>query len=193
MGDFNNCKLSKSLNLYQYVTCPTRKNKTLDMCYGSIKEAYKASPLPPLGSSDHRAIHLTPVYRPGLKRGKVKTREIKDWNDESVSKLQGCFDCTDWNVFKDSASDIDELTDTVCCYISFCEESAIPTKHVKVYANNKPWVTSSLKQVLMKKHSAFHNGDEDENREATKEVRAEIKRAKLQYKNKIEERLGLTT
>ena len=70
------------------------------------------------------------------------------------------------------------------------EESVIPTKHVKVYANNKPWVTSSLKQVLMKKHSAFHNGDEDENREATKEVRAEIKRAKLQYKNKIEERLG---
>ena len=66
----------------------------------------------------------------------------------------------------------------------------IPKKHVKVYANNKPWVTSSLKQVQMKKHSAFHNGDEDENREATKEVRAEIKRAKLQYKNKIEERLG---
>ena len=40
------------------------------------------------------------------------------------------------------------------------------------------------------KNSAFHYGDEDENREATKEVRAEIKRAKLQCNNKIEERLG---
>ena len=68
--------------------------------------------------------------------------------------------------------------------ISFCEDSVIPKKHVKVYANYKPLVTSSLRQVLMKKHSAFHNGDEDENREATKEVRAEIKRAKLQYNNK---------
>ena len=69
----------------------------------------------------------------------------------------------------------------------FCEDSVIPKKHVKVYANNKPWVTISLKQVLIKKDSAFHNGVEDENTEATKEVRAEIKRAKLQYKNKIEE------
>ena len=42
----------------------------------------------------------------------------------------------------------------------------------------------------MKKHRAFQNGDEREIREATKEVRAEIKKAKLQYKNKIEERLG---
>lgn len=39
MGDFNNCKLSKSLNLYQYVTCPLRKNRILDLCYDSVKEA----------------------------------------------------------------------------------------------------------------------------------------------------------
>lgn len=60
-------------------------------------------------------------------------------------------------------------------------DSAVPKKYVKVYAN-KPWVTSSLKQALMKKHNAFYNGDERE-REATKKVRAEIK-AKLQHKNK---------
>lgn len=138
MGDFNNCKLSKTLNFYQYVTCPTRKNKTLDKCYGSIKEAYKASPLAPIGSSDHCTINLIPVYRPMLKRGEVKTREIETWEDESVLKLQGCFNCTDWSVFIDSASDIDELVDAVCCYISFCVDFIIPKKYVKVYANNKP-------------------------------------------------------
>lgn len=36
----------------------------------------------------------------------------------------------------------------------------------------------------------FYKGDESEKREAKKEVRAEIKRARLQHKNKIEERLG---
>lgn len=61
MGDFNDTKLQKSLNLHQYVTCPTRKNKTLDLGYGCIKGAYKASPMPPLGSSDHSTIHLIPV------------------------------------------------------------------------------------------------------------------------------------
>ena len=95
-----------------------------------------------------------------LKRGEVKTREIEIWDDESVLKLQGCFDCNDWSVFIDSASDIDEMVDSVCCYISFCVDSVIPSKHVKVYTDNKPWVTSSLKQVLMKKHRVLQNGDE---------------------------------
>ena len=55
-----------------------------------------------------------------LKRGEVKTRDIEIWDDESVLKLQGCFDCTELvSVFIDSASDIDELVDFVC-YISFC-------------------------------------------------------------------------
>ena len=36
----------------------------------------------------------------------------------------------------------------------------------------------------MKKHRVLQNGDEGEIGEATKEVRAEIKKAKLQYQNK---------
>lgn len=78
----------------------------------------------------------------------------------------------------DSASNVDELADTVCCYISSCETTVISKNHVKVYANNKPWIAQSLKQVLMKKHNAFHKGDESKKGEA-KKVRAEIKRAKL--------------
>ena len=38
-GGFNTCNIrltSLLPNLYQYVTCPTRLNKTLDMCYGNI-------------------------------------------------------------------------------------------------------------------------------------------------------------
>ncbi len=40
LGDFNNCTLEKSLGHFnQCVTCPTRKDKILDLCYGSIKGA----------------------------------------------------------------------------------------------------------------------------------------------------------
>lgn len=92
----------------------------MDLCDGSIKEAYKASPRPPFGSSDHCAIHLDPVHRPVLKKEKVENREIMVWNNKSVSQLQGCFGCAY------SALNIDELTDTVSCYISFCEDIDIP-------------------------------------------------------------------
>lgn len=43
-GHFNDCKRSKSLsNVYQYVTCPTRHAKCLDLRFGSVKEHVSAS------------------------------------------------------------------------------------------------------------------------------------------------------
>lgn len=53
LGDFNHVSLKKSLKtFYQYVTCPTRREKTLDLCYGTIKAAFKSVKLPPLGSAE---------------------------------------------------------------------------------------------------------------------------------------------
>lgn len=49
LGDFNKCSMKQCLlNFYQYVSCPTRQNTTLDLCYGSIKDAYKAFSQPPV-------------------------------------------------------------------------------------------------------------------------------------------------
>ena len=40
--DFNHCTLGTSLpTLHQYVTCRTRNNKTLDVCYGNVKDGYQ--------------------------------------------------------------------------------------------------------------------------------------------------------
>lgn len=93
-------------------------------------------------------------------------------------------------MFKDSASDIDELTVSVCSYISFCEDTVIPERPVKVYPNNNPCVTKALKNVLERKYGAFLQSDEAEKREARRELRAQIKRAKLEYKHKLEEKLS---
>ena len=51
----------------------------------------------------------------------------------------------------------------------------VPKKHVKVYPNDNPWVTSSLRCGLLKKHNAFSKGVESEKREAMKEVRSGLK------------------
>ncbi len=156
LGDFNNCTLSKSLrNFYQYVTCPTRYNKTLDLCFGSVKGAYKSLPLPPLSTTDHKCVHLIPVYRTALRRGKVVTKRVKNWTEDSSLTLLGCLDCTDWNVFVDSSRDIDELTDVVSSWVSYCEDVVIPDKIIKVYPNSRPWVSKALKVLLNKKAPSF--------------------------------------
>ncbi len=85
LGDFKHISLKKTLtNFYQYVTCPTRRDKTLDLCYGSIKDAFKSLPLPALGSADHNCVQLLPTYKTVLKREKAQIKEQKVCSDESV-------------------------------------------------------------------------------------------------------------
>ena len=82
--------------------------------------------LPPLGRSDHNIVQLIPRYRPLVQREPTVTRTMKEWSDDAVEKLKGSLDCTDWDVFVDSSSDINQLTESVCGYIDFCVECTIP-------------------------------------------------------------------
>ena len=63
----------------------------------------------------------------------------------AMETLRGCFECTDWGVFKEAAVDIDEYTETVSDYITFCEGLCIPTKTITSYPNDKPWFTTYIK------------------------------------------------
>ena len=56
---------------------------------------------------------------------------FKDSNKDAVEKLKGSLDCTDWDVFVDSSSDISELSESMCGYIDFCVECTVPQKTVK--------------------------------------------------------------
>lgn len=96
MGDINHCSMKKSLNhTYQYVTCPTRHGKVLDLCYRTVQGVYKSIVWAPIRSSDQNTVYLIPTYKPVLKRGKVERRNIPVCMAESTERLQDCFDNTD--------------------------------------------------------------------------------------------------
>jgi len=79
-----------------------------------------------------------------------------EWNDESVFCQQECYDCTECEMFKQSCGDdLDKLADVTCSYVAFCRYMVIPCKQVKIYSNNKPWVTKSVKSSIQKKKLAF--------------------------------------
>lgn len=158
LGDFNRCDIAIHLPyLEQYVTCVTRLEKTLDLCYGNIPSAYISKARPPLGRSDHNAVLLLPRYKQKFKTEKVQTRTVQVWDFESTEKLRGCFEVTDWDVFvKDCGNDVDMLNASISGYVDFCVDSVIPVKNVRCYPNNKPWVTKDLKHFLnLKKNSFF--------------------------------------
>lgn len=69
--------------------------------------------------------------------------------------------------------------------VSFCVDTNIPCKNITVFPYNKPWVTKELKNVINKKKSIFYKGNSQE-KENTKEVRNEIRKAKRMYQDKVE-------
>ncbi|XP_061621024.1 uncharacterized protein LOC133473356 [Phyllopteryx taeniolatus] len=191
LGDFNKAKLNHELPKYkQHIDCPTRENNTLDHCYTTVKNAYRAIPRAALGSSDHSLIHLILTCRQELKCAKPTVKTVKKWTNEAKMELQSCLDCTDWSVFENSAGSLDEYTDTVTSYISFCEEVCVPTKSFRTFNNNKPWFTAKLKQLRQAKRDAYQSGDRALYNRARNQLTKEIKIAKRNHAAKLEKQIS---
>ena len=187
LGDFNGACLDVQLPLYtQYVSCTTRLDKTLDMCYCNIQDAYKSLKKPPLGTSDHNMIYLAPTYQQKIKTTKPETKTVKQWTDDTLDQLRGCFDCTDWSLFTNTSDSIDEITDVVSSYINFCHNTLIPTKTVTLYPNSKPWITKELKGKITEKHRYRLSGNKDQLKIIQKQLNLDIIKCKKEYKTKIE-------
>ncbi len=176
LGDFNHCCPDKFLKGFQqYVKCTTRMGKILDKCYGSVQDAYRALPLPPLGSADHHTILLAPAYTPVVRRATKVTKNIKQWTLESIQSLQGCFESTDWDSLLSTSNNINEQVDTVSSYISFCVDNIVPSKTDTFLPNNKPWITKELKEILNRKKRIFFTGSELEIKRSTKRSSGPLK------------------
>ncbi|GFS16460.1 hypothetical protein ElyMa_001473900 [Elysia marginata] len=187
LGDFNHCSLDSALPHYhQYVSCPTRGDRTLDLCYCNIPDAYKCVPLAPLRDSDHNNVQLIPKYKPLLKRAKPAVKVVKKWTSDATLQLQECFEKTDWDVFINNCTDINELTDTISSYILFCEENIIKGETIKVYPNNKPWVTRELKEAIINKNNKFKENNIEVFKKINWKTKSKIKECKRKYKERME-------
>lgn len=62
--------------------------------YNNIKQAYKTTPLPHAGQSDHLSVLFIPVYIFLRNQTPPSTWVIKAWLDDAFLQLQDCFDLT---------------------------------------------------------------------------------------------------
>ncbi len=95
-----------------------------------------------------------------LKLCKPVVRISKKWNSEAMEDPCACLDCTDWDVFRTATNSLDEYTEAVTSYISFCEDSCVPSQWVS-YNNDKPWFTAKLRQLRLEKEETFRNRDRE--------------------------------
>ena len=69
----------------------------------------------------------------------------------------------------DRTENIDDAALAISGYIKFCEDTIIPTKTIKMFPNNKPWVTSELKQLLNQREHLFKSGGSSEEKNVVQE------------------------
>ena len=146
-GDINHSKLLQSGNqYYQHIHSTTRNTATLDYCYSNGKDSYSAIQMANLGESDHNLVNLVrPKYLPIVQHIKPKTVLVKNWTAEAITRLQGAFQCTDWNVFLESAVNINELAESVVQDITFCMDYCIPIKRCKSIPTTSRGLQNTLK------------------------------------------------
>lgn len=190
MGDFNQQPLYMPSHYRQIVTKPTRNNKIIDKCYINVKNSYNyCKQLGKLGSSDHNIMQLLPSYQHKAKRQPVITTK-RDYSDEHVQKLQDCLAATEWSQFIDIDDHIDDQIDTFNGYIEFCTDMHIPITTHKWYANNKPWVTEDILDLVKQKHHAYTSGNLKLSNVLKKRIEREIARSKRKYTQNISEHLA---
>ncbi|XP_065327917.1 natterin-4-like [Pelmatolapia mariae] len=130
-----------------------------------------------------------PTMRGSL-REPVTTRSIRNWSDEALADLQGCFEVTDWeSLCEPHAEDINGLTECIMDYITFCTDSIVPAQTVHCFPNNKPWVTKDIKALLNDKKRAFRGGNKEEVRRVQVLLKDKIIEAKDIYRRKLEWKL----
>lgn len=187
LGDFNHCNFKEKVPTYeQTVNCNTRGDAILDKMYCNVKSSYRVLKRPCLGNGDHNMLFCIPIYKQVLKREKCKQIEVRKWDEENTMKMQACFECTDWSLLIENGADVNTNLDIFNSYFHFCFDMLVPSKRIKVFPNNKPWINKDLKLMLNEKRRLAQNGNRTQQKTIQKQVNKKITESKKIYKEKIE-------
>ncbi len=140
-----------------------------------------------LGHSDHVMIHLILAYRQKLKLCKPVVRTSKQW----TVKQWRTFGCA-WTVLTGMFSRLlpTESTEAVMSYISFCEDSCVPSCARASFNNDKPWFITKFRQLRLQKEEAFRSGDKDRFKEAKYRFSKEVREVKRLYFERLQHQLS---
>nr|XP_049591334.1 uncharacterized protein LOC125978210 [Syngnathus scovelli] len=173
---------------HQHVKCPTRGERTLDHVYSKIKHRNRAMPLPHLGQTDYLSLLLIPAYTPLRRRSRPTTKTVTTWPGNALSPLQDCLQNTDWDLFHHQ--DLAMFTETVLDYVKFCMVTVCVDKTIRVFPNQKPWMTSQVRSLLTARDSAFRSGNRALYSSTRADLKKGIKKAKPDYMRKMESHLA---
>ncbi|KAI5085414.1 hypothetical protein C0J45_23128, partial [Silurus meridionalis] len=117
-------------------------------------------------------------------------KQVRTWPAGSMSALQDCFECTDWDMFTEAATNgdfinLEEYTSTVTSYIGKCIDDVTISKTITTRSNQKPWMTAKVCALLKTRDSAFRAGDKTALKTARAKLSRAIRKAKRAHAKRI--------
>ncbi|KAK3539731.1 hypothetical protein QTP70_012878 [Hemibagrus guttatus] len=171
------------------LTCPSRGERTLDHCYTTIKDDYKAQSHPPFGKSGHATIFLMAKYKQRLKQEVPAQREVACWTDQSVAALQDALDDADWDMFRRSSDDINMFMEVVVGFIGKLADDTVQKTTIRMFPNQKPWVDKTIHDALRSRTTAYNAGfassDMDSYKAASHNARKAVKEEALWEETRV--------
>ncbi|KAK3536811.1 hypothetical protein QTP86_025588 [Hemibagrus guttatus] len=97
----------------------------------------------------------------------ANAKEALKPGQKEPSLLFRTFECTDWDMFREAATngdttDLEEYMSSVTSYISKCIDDVTISKSITTCSNQKPWMTAKVCALMKSRDSAFIlAGDKD--------------------------------
>ena len=156
MGDFNRTGISpicRARAIKQIVDEPTRDDAILDIIITNIGNLYSSPTVcVPVGHSDHNTIYWSPC---GLKTvGSANKRTVRPLLKPRMHEFGRWITKHSWDeVLK--ATSTQNKSDTFYNTINNAMAIHFPTKVVKLHTNDKPWMTSEIKDLIRRRQVTF--------------------------------------
>lgn len=159
LGDFNRMKdfALKSFPLKQVVKSGTRADALLDLIYTNIDNYYEVPRVfAPVGLSDHNIVIFEPkpfckIVRNNCFR-EVYRRQISNNNLSILASLIRNISWTD--LYR--MNSCQEMVDCFYSRLSSVINECLPLKKVRIFCNEKPWVTERFRDLIRKRQVAFY-------------------------------------
>ena len=103
---------------------------------------------------------------------------MRVWNKCGTERFSDCMETTDWQVFIDSCDNVNELCEHVSEYINFCENNCFEEKTIKIFGNNKPWVTKDMKTLLIEKKRFFNVKNKEQCKNTHNKIKNKTRRSR---------------
>ena len=145
---------------------PTRDTSTLNLIFTDMVKYYEIPAiLAPLSTSDHNA--KCNIAEKGNST-KIKVRQFRQQQLEQ------------FDAFSDT-SGIDRKVNTFLQITENMISGCFPEKTVRIYSKDKPFMTSKIQRLILKRNMALKNKKVELVRSLRKRITAEIPRAKISF------------